>query len=487
MVHESHDDPILALLHNGVCRAPASGSPWIGLIDGKSINSGTIIKTETFPSFLIENLDKDTADDIVQGPQGYVLPGKAYLSRFSYPNTVSHNPIYAPITTDHTRPSSLTINGRYPYLPAPNYASTPISDFINIKDPSQNGGYTIHGDATHDDTSALTSALAYAASRNKIAYFPFGNYRISSTLLIPLNSTIIDEAWATITAAGHFWASPSDPKPIRIQDMRFTVLDVLPGAIILEIHAAGTNPGDIAIWNSLVTVGGVRSASGVTSSCTDSKKPCMAAAMGIHLPPTSSAYLENVWNWVADHIAEDIPGGGSNIAAGRGVLLESTKGTWIHALGSEHWWLYQLHMRTAEGVMVLMLQSETNYDQGDHAPVMPSKPWIPDATYDDPDFSWCTSSDGRCRMGVGNLVTGGKDIYTYASASWVFFSGPGRQGCAAGEYTCQEVVHWVQKPPENLNMFGMCSNNAKVTLRLGNGTEIVTKDGFTGGLARQWW
>ncbi len=89
---------------------------------------------------------------------------------------------------------------------------------------------------------------------------------------------------------------------------------------------------------------------------------CKGAFLGLHFAPTSSAYVENVWNWVADHITEDFSGG-SNIAAKGGALVESTRGTWLHGLGSEHWWLYQLNLRKANNVMISLLQSETNYDQ----------------------------------------------------------------------------------------------------------------------------
>lgn len=141
----------------------------------------------------------------------------------------------------------------------------------------------------------------------------------------------------------HIFCIPGDIGTIQIQDMRFTVSDILPGAIIVQFNAAGSSPGQVALWNSLVTVGGTRGASSLTDACTDPSNECQAAFTGIHFAPTSSAYLENVWNWVADHITEGFSGG-SNIAGKGGVLVQATKGTWIHGLGSEHWWLYQLNL-----------------------------------------------------------------------------------------------------------------------------------------------
>lgn len=471
------------------------GFPWIGLIDAKSVNSGVTFVTTTWPSFLIENLTKDTTSNIVEGPGSYVYTAQRHLSRLSYGNTVNRNPIYGPDTTPYTRAAALLApDGNYPVLPAPNYADLPASAFLNVKDPAQNGGRNILGDNTRDEASQLNEILALAARTNKIAYFPFGKYRVESTLVVPPGSRIVGEAWATISGQGSFFSDERNPHPVvqvgrpgdagiaHIQDMRITVGDVSPGAILLQFNMRGSAPGDVAIWNSLVTVGGVRGAPGVTNgnACRFAETQCKAAFLGMHFAKDSSVYVENVWNWVADHIAEDFDGG-SRIAGGRGALVESTRGTWLHALGSEHWWLYQLSFRGARNVMVSMLQSETNYDQGDSNPLLPPAPWNVDAAWGDPDFSWCGGDDNqaRCRMGPSNYWVGGGDVYSYASASWAFFSGPGYAPCR-GPFQCQKYMHVVKETPGNLNVFGLCSKDAYATLRLADGREVVTDPNFTG-------
>ena len=84
-------------------------------------------------------------------------------------------------------------------------------------------------------------------------------------------------------------------------------------------------------------------------------------------------------------------------------------------------------------------------------------------------------------MGLANYINGGSNIYTYASASWVFFSGPGYQGCASGSYTCQDYIHWVEQIPTNLQAFGLCSKDTYAALRIDQtNTNIVTANGFTG-------
>ncbi len=422
------------------------GTPWIGIIDGRSINSGVTFVTTGYPSFVIENLSKDTVNDVAQTPAGTVFGSASHVDTFTYGNTVGRTPNYGTTISTNFRPPALAPGGKYPVIPAPNFASNPATDFINVKDPSQNGGHQVLGDQTVDDSPALNQVLAYAASHNKIAYFPFGKYRVDSTLLVPKGSRLVGEAWATITGNGNYFKDATNPKPVvavgnggdvgvaQIQDMRFTVSDVLPGAIILQFNMAGNNPGDVALWNSLVTVGGTLGATGIANACNSPQSECQAAFLGIHFAPTSSVYLENVWNWVADHFTEGA--GGTSISAKGGALVESQKATWLHGLGSEHWWLYQLNMRKATNVMVSLLQSETNYDQGDHAQQIPPAPWVADANnWGDPDFSWCPATDARCRMGFANYINGGSNIYTYASASWAFFSGPGYQACAPGQ--CQ--------------------------------------------------
>ncbi|KAK3187626.1 hypothetical protein K4F52_003684 [Lecanicillium sp. MT-2017a] len=468
-------------------------SPYIGIIDGKSINSGVTFVTTQYPSFLIENLTKDTDSDIAQAPNHpHLLTSRPHVDTFTYGNTVGRDPIYGETTTKNDRPAALTPGGKYPTNNAPNYADKTVSDFINVKDPEQNGGHNVLGDNTKDEAGVLNEILVLAARNNKIAYFPFGKYRVESTLYIPVGSQIIGEGWATITGAGDYFKDESNPKPVisvgregdvgraHIQDMRFTVNDVLPGAIVVQFNMAGNSPGDVAMWNSLITIGGTRGASALSSKCGDVSNECKAVFLGLHFTKSSSAYVDNVWNWVADHDTEE-DNLHTSIAAKGGALVESTKATWLHALGSEHWWLYQLNFHNAENVFVSLLQAETNYDQGDNVPITPPAPWRPDTSrWGDPDFSHCRADDTRCRMGFANYFNGGANIYTYSSAAWAFFSGPGYQGCAPGTDTCQNYMHWVQKSPRNLQAFGLCVKSTYAVLHTGDGQDIVAQEGFTG-------
>ncbi|KKP02807.1 glucan endo-1,3-beta-glucosidase [Trichoderma harzianum] len=468
------------------------GSPWIALIDAKSINSGVTFTTNQYPSFMIENLTKDNGTPVVVVRGSTLVGASSHVNTYSYGNTVGRNPTYGDVTSSNTRPSALAPGGRYPYVAPPTYGDLPISSFLNVKDPAQNGNRQVLGDNTIDESGTLNAILELAASQNKVAYFPFGKYRVDSTLFIPKGSRIVGEAWATITGNGNFFKNENSPQPVvsvgragdvgiaQIQDVRITVNDVLPGAILLQFNMAGNNPGDVALWNSLVTVGGTRGASALANACTSSSNECKGAFVGIHVAKGSSPYIQNVWNWVADHIAEDFNGGNGHSIAGKGgILVQSTKATWLYAIGSEHWWLYQLNLHNAANVVVSLLQAETNYDQGANTQQIPPLPWVANVgTWGDPDFSWCNGGDKRCRMGPANFINGGSNIYTYASAAWAFFSGPG-QGCA--QFECQQTMHWIASTPSNLQAFGLCSKDSVNTLRLGDNTFINTQNGYTGG------
>lgn len=61
----------------------------------------------------------------------------------------------------------------------------------------------------------------------------------------------------------------------QISDMLFTVADVLPGAILLQVNMAGHSQGDVGIWNSHFRVGGA-AGSAVETKC-QGGIPCQAA------------------------------------------------------------------------------------------------------------------------------------------------------------------------------------------------------------------
>ncbi|KAI5293479.1 hypothetical protein KEM52_005492, partial [Ascosphaera acerosa] len=403
-----------------------------------SINSGVSFHSSGYPSVSIESLDLDQVhENIVEmtGP-GYIVPPGTRVNTFTYGNTVGdteNGQIYGPSSATRYRPDVVAPGGHLPAVPAPDYKDRPLSDFVNVKDQNTNGGVHILGDNTKDEADALQSVLNYARDNGKIAYFPFGVYRVERTLTIPLGLEIIGEAWSTISGQGQAFKDPDSPTPVvrvgeagdvgvnRISDMRFTVGERSAGAVLVEINAAGNQPGDVGIWNSAITVGGFKGAADIANNCYDVNNQCKAAHTGLHLTASSSAYVENTWVWVADHQVED--GGGINIAAKNGVRVDATKGTWLYGLGSEHWWLYSLGLINAKNVAIALLQAETNYDQGQWAPGnrQAPAPWTASAQDGDPTFATCKSA--ACRVGYAMYLTGGSDIFLYGEGGYKFYAG----------------------------------------------------------------
>lgn len=270
----------------------------------------------------------------------------------------------------------------------------------------------------------------------------------------------------------------------HISDMRFSVAEPLPGAIILQINIAGASPGDVGIWNTPITIGGTAETT-IRNVCTaQDTSSCMAAFLGVHLTSGSSAYLQNIWIWTADHNLD----GGSGytvISTGRGLLCEATKATWLVGTGSEHNWLYNYNFNTATNVFAGLLQTESPYMQGDGATLLAPAPWIAKNTYGDPDFSWCGGGDGRCRTSVSVNINGGNSLYLYNSASWAFFNGPW-----TGDYSdqcsgnCQVNMNRVSGTPGELYWYGTGTKSADILFLDGqsNPAELNNPGGWGGNM-----
>jgi len=126
---------------------------------------------------------------------------------------------------------------------------------------------------------------------------------VLDTLFIPPGTQIVGEAWAVISGAGSKFKDANNPRPVvkvgntndvgiaQISDMRFTVAEPLEGAKIMEWNMAGSAPGDVGIWNSIVNIGGMRDST-VNNICTD-QNPCRAAHTGVHFTQSSSVYAQN--------------------------------------------------------------------------------------------------------------------------------------------------------------------------------------------------
>ena len=365
-----------------------------------------------------------------------------------------------------SRSSILLSNGQYLSKAQPTYGEYAADQVVNVKAVA---AYPVKGDASTDDSTSLNAILAQNAENCKISYFPYGVYVVKSTLVIPPGTRIVGEGWPVIMGLGDAFSSAANPTPIvqvgapnssgvaEIQDMRFTVGEVLPGAIIVQVNMAG-NPGDVGFWNSHITVGGTAESS-INSDCSNGDAVgCMAAFAMLHLSSTSSAYVENMWGWTADHSLDGGPQ--QRIATGRGMLVEATKGTWLSGTAFEHNWLYQYNLVNAQNVFAGMQQTETAYFQGASAVEAVPAPWAANASWGDPDYSWCAGGANSCRMGLAENIDGGSNIHLYNGAFWAFFHGPWDNNYSSSDpyrcgADCQTNMVRVASSPTSLTWYGL--------------------------------
>ncbi|KAE8147152.1 pectate lyase superfamily protein-domain-containing protein [Aspergillus avenaceus] len=448
------------------------------LLDATSVNSGTVVRFHDSSNdsgnrnsqILIENLSHDTNNPIAVDTKGQVKLGAvSHVETWVWGN-VTPGQYESGTSWSTVRSAILLANNKYFTKPQPTYAEHGSDQVVNVKAVA---GFPVKGDGSTDDSKSLNAILAANAANCKITYFPYGVYIVKDTLVIPNGSRIMGEAWAVISGAGDAFRDANHPKAVvqvgragdvgiaEIQNMRFSVAEILPGAKILEINIAGSAPGHVGLWNTIVTVGGTAETS-VAQQCTDQDTSrCMAAFMVLHLTKSSSAYLENFWGWTADH---NLDGGPTTIiSTGRGVLVEATQGTWLTGTGSEHHWLYSYNFRNAQNVYAGLLQSESPYMQGTGAIRLAPAPWTARSEYGDPDFSWCDGNDGKCRTSLATNVDGGANIFLYNSAAWAFFNGPWD-----GTYSkqcdgsCQTNMMRVTNSPSNLVWYSISTRKTDV-------------------------
>jgi hypothetical protein len=171
---------------------------------------------------------------------------------------------------------------------------------------------------------------------------------------------------------------------IEIQDMLFTVSGNTAGVILMEwnVHESVQGSAGISgmsftgkgldIWltrtfvlDSHFRVGGAIGSSLQKDDCPKKSgsvnSDCVGASLLLHLTLTSSAYMENIWVWVADHDLDVITQDQIDIYVGRGVLIESQGPTWLYGTTSEHCVLYKYQLFGARDVLLGMIQTESPY------------------------------------------------------------------------------------------------------------------------------
>lgn len=171
-------------------------------------------------------------------------------------------------------------------------------------------------------------------------------------------------------------------------------------------------------------------------------KRCIAAALVLRLTQSSSAYLENVWVWTADHDLDRTSQDQLDIYAARGILIESQGPTWLYGTSSEHHALYQYQFYNAKNVVMGMIQTESPYYQP--VPRAP-QPFKVGQFPADPDFTNCTSTSLTCSVSWAVRIIDSSSIYLLGAG---MFHNPYHlsliltlpQGSIAGSRTTRKIV-----------------------------------------------
>ena len=413
-------------------------------------------------------------------------------------DTWIHGNYYAPgdgtaqyenaLTLSTPRSPSLLEHGFYFTMPPPTFSSYSVSQVVNIKSVPE---FPVYGDGKTDDTANINAILsAYAGCA--VIYFPAGTYIVSNTIFVPASSRIYGDAYASaISANGSVFYNPDSPVPMvqvgnasdvgvaQINDMLFTTADVLQGCKLLEVNIAGSSQGDVGIWNSHFRVGGA-AGSLVEVNCGSTPDQCKAAWGLLHLTSSSSAYVENMWGWVADH---DLDGYNAQIiSVGRGALIEATAGTWLVGTAMEHNTLYQYNFNNAANVYTAMQQSETAYWQGANtASAWAPSPWTNNLVASDPDFSECGPFDAQCRMAFFERIRDAQNLFLYGGCDWTYFNGYGNECDNLGSSTyCQQNAVRVLGNTTATYLYGTNVHSIENLMLNGNGPVASSPSNYGG-------
>ncbi|EPS25377.1 putative exo-beta-1,3-glucanase [Penicillium oxalicum 114-2] len=374
------------------------------------------------------------------------------------------------------KPSDLLVGGAVFERSKPLYESVPASSFVSVKSAGAKG------DGVTDDTAALQKILDSATS-DQIVYFDHGAYVITSTLNVPKNIKMTGEIWPMIMAHGPNFQDEQNPIPavqigqkgdvgsVEMSDLIITTKGAAPGAILMEWNVAAASQGSTGMWDVHIRIGGAAGTGLQSDTCpktpqaqTTPKPECIAAFMLLHITEKASAYIENAWMWTADHEL-DLPDFSQiNVYTGRGVLVESQGPVWLWGTASEHHQLYNYQVTNAANVFMGLIQTETPYYQSNPTSLVP---FTPQKSWNDPDFSNCTTAS--CKKSWGLRVVNTSDLFIYGAGLYSFFENYA-QSCLNTE-DCQENM--VEIDCSKVHIYGLNTKAAVNMVTSSSGQGLV--------------
>ncbi|KAJ5207928.1 hypothetical protein N7449_002307 [Penicillium cf. viridicatum] len=375
-----------------------------------------------------------------------------------------------------SKPASLLKGGAIFERSKPLYEDVAASSFISVKSAGAKG------DGTTDDTEAIQKIFD-SYKDGQVIYFDHGAYVITSTIKVPKDIKITGEIWPMLMAHGKTFADQENPVPVfqvgekgdtgsvEMSDLIITTKGPAAGAILMEWNVAGSSQGSAGMWDVHFRIGGAAGTELQSDTCpktpkekTTPKEECMAAFMLLHITKKGSAYLENTWFWTADHELDLKDHNQINVYTGRGVLIESQNPVWLWGTSSEHHQLYNYQVSSAKNVFMGLIQSETPYYQSNPTSLTP---YTPQNSWNDPDFSNCTTNS--CRKAWGLRVLGSSDVFVYGAGLYSFFENYA-QSCLNSE-DCQENM--VEVDCSDVKLYGLSTKAAVNMVTSSSGKSLV--------------
>ncbi|RLL97668.1 hypothetical protein CFD26_105896 [Aspergillus turcosus] len=368
----------------------------------------------------------------------------------------------------------------------PQYGDLSTDRIINVK------LYGAKGDGMSDDAVVLNWVLEYAANLSSVVYFPYGVYMVRDTLNIPVGSRIMGQAWPQIMATGPKFedinspyvavkvGNPGDVGIIEIQDMMFTVSGPTAGAVLVQWNVEQSVKGSAAMWDSHIRVGGAIGSNLQREQCpkqTGRVNPgCIAASLLLHLTPSSTPYLENVWTWVADHDLDVITQDQIDVYSARGILIESQL-AWLYGTSSEHNVMYQYQLSGAQNILMAMIQTESPYYQP--VPLAPN-PFIAGLFPNDPLFNDCKSNPLKCAVSWAVRIIDSSSIWILGSGLYSFYSAYS-QDCLKTE-DCQQRGFEIEQSSD-IWVYNLCTKAIIEMVTPFQGVPTYARDNVNGFLS----
>lgn len=176
------------------------------------------------------------------------------------------------------------------------------------------------GDGVTDDTAIFQQILTQYADPGTVIFLDAGSYILTDTITIPSGARIVGQAWSQLVAKGAAFEDATNPHVlinvgaeggevgnVEMQDIIFTSVGATSGLIGVQWNIEADAQGSAAMWDCHYRMGGALGTELQVAQCPagSANTDCIAGTLLFHLMPTGSAYLENVWVWVADHDLDD--------------------------------------------------------------------------------------------------------------------------------------------------------------------------------------